>query len=180
MMRPLHAYARSFLCRDEQATHIDGNQLLEVFQKNCSIGAMIPTPALFTRISMPPKVRMVFATANRTASVSAASALTPALFRRSFNRANDFISLRRGRAVSQATAAPSAPSRLAMAAPIPRERRDQRHFACQFPGEVCAHNLFLSASVCCGSDALFICLIIYLFHSNWPNTVFLGQPCFSA
>src|SRR6266568_4153340 len=24
---------RSFLCRDEQATHIDGNQLLEVFQR---------------------------------------------------------------------------------------------------------------------------------------------------
>src|SRR5260370_33549440 len=30
------------------------------------------------------------------------------------------------------------------------------------------------------SDVLFICLIIYLFPSTWPNTVFLAQPCFSG
>src|SRR6266576_2372092 len=45
---------------------------------NCSIGAKIPVPALFTRMSMPPKVPMVFATANRTASVSAAVRLAVA------------------------------------------------------------------------------------------------------
>src|SRR5436190_14780290 len=39
------------------------------------MGAKIPVPALFTRISIAPNVPMVLATASRTASVSAASAL---------------------------------------------------------------------------------------------------------
>src|SRR6266511_3475724 len=37
-------------------------------KENCSIGATIPTPALFTRMSMPENAPMVFATARRTAS----------------------------------------------------------------------------------------------------------------
>src|SRR5439155_5593489 len=43
---------RGFLCRNEQPAHIDGDQLLEIFKENCSMGAKIPVPALFTRISM--------------------------------------------------------------------------------------------------------------------------------
>src|SRR6266404_912856 len=90
--------------------------------ENCSIGARAMTPALFTRISIPPNVPTVFATARRTASVSAASALIASAFppAASIERTTS-LALSGDALYVKATDAPSAASRLAMAAPMLRE-----------------------------------------------------------
>src|SRR5258705_11976394 len=86
------------------------------------MGAKIPVPALFTRISMLPNVPMVLATASRTASVSAASALIASAFppAASIERTTS-LALPGDALYVRATAAPSVASRLAIAAPMLRE-----------------------------------------------------------
>src|SRR5438477_4229571 len=86
------------------------------------MGAKIPVPALFTRISMAPNVPMVLATASRTASVSAASALIASAFPPAALIERTTSSALAGDALYvRATAAPSVASRLAIAAQMLRE-----------------------------------------------------------
>src|SRR5207302_1609023 len=67
---------RGFLCRHEQPAHIDGDQLLEIFKRELLNGREdTGARVVHERIAMAPNVPMVLATASRTASVSAASAL---------------------------------------------------------------------------------------------------------
>src|SRR5205814_2027729 len=120
--------------------------------ENCSMGAKMPVPALFTRISIPPNVPMVLATASRTASVSAASALIASAFppAASIERTTS-LALPGDALYVRATAAPSAASRLTIAAPILREPPVTK---ATLPASFLVMFVFIifsfrSASVCC-------------------------------
>src|SRR5882762_7963997 len=123
MMRPPSRICRAASC---VATNKPRTLMAISFSKssseNCSMGAKLPVPALFTRISIPPNVPMVLATANRTASVSAASALIASAFPPAASIERTTSSALPGDALYvRATAAPSVASRLAIAAPMLRE-----------------------------------------------------------
>src|SRR6266550_3374547 len=123
MMRPPSRRCRAASC---VATNKPRTLMAISFSKssseNCSMGAKIPVPALFTRISMAPNVPMVLATASRTALVSAASALIASAFppAASIERTTS-LALPGDALYVRATAAPSVASRLAIAAPMLRE-----------------------------------------------------------
>src|SRR6266404_2302065 len=123
MMRPPSRICRAASCvATNKPRTLTAINFSKSSSENCSIGARARTPALFTRISMPPNVPTVFATARRTASVSAASALIASAFppAASIERTTS-LALSGDALYVRATDAPSAESRLAMAAPMLRE-----------------------------------------------------------
>src|SRR5437867_1172610 len=113
---------RGFLCRNEQTAHIDGDQLLEIFKRELLNGREDTGARVVHQNINGPECPDGVATASRTASVSAASALIASAFppAASIERTTS-LALPGDALYVRATAAPSVASRLAIAAPMLRE-----------------------------------------------------------
>src|SRR5207247_9469323 len=145
--------------------------------ENCSMGAKMPVPALFTRISMAPNVPMVLATASRTASVSAASALIASAFPpvASIERTTS-LALPGDALYVRATPAPSVASRVAIAAPMLREPPVT---SATLPASFLVMFVFIIFSFCSASVSCQLGRVVHLLN-HLPLPFDLAQyriPC---